>query len=364
MNKELLTKDTSLQLALLKLLACVGVVYIHGYMLHFNFFTINSESMPVVYYVQTILSQYISRVAVPVFFAVSGYIYAAKQYQDNSWQFCCRKAKGVLWPYLLWNSIAIFYIFLAQILPGTRKYFTEYLIISNFTAHRWLESYVGWGNSWFPFLYPLWFLPYLFAAFMIVHLLRKWLNKAPWMVWVLAVLNIVCSAYIPLNKYLANWGPSLRLLYAVSFFSAGMLLVQYHTRIAGKKVLLASGGIFVAVTVISFMKVTAAVNWTPLTWYAGLIFIFSVTSHVGKCGEKLRNTIAFLSGFSFLIYVTHEYMMTVITKLVYPALPAETWCILLTYLFIPVVLISVLITGGWVLKKLLPKLYDFLFNAR
>ena len=112
------------------------------------------------------------------------------------------------------------------------------------------------------------------------------------------------------------------------------------------------------------MKVTAAVNWTPLTWYAGLIFIFSVTSHVGKCGEKLRNTIAFLSGFSFLIYVTHEYMMTVITKLVYPALPAETWCILLTYLFIPVVLISVLITGGWVLKKLLPKLYDFLFNAR
>ena len=64
MNKDLLTKESSQQLALLKLCACIGVVYIHSYMVHFNYFTINSESLPLVYYVQTILSQYIARVAV------------------------------------------------------------------------------------------------------------------------------------------------------------------------------------------------------------------------------------------------------------------------------------------------------------
>ena len=42
----------------------------------------------------------------------------------------------------------------------------------------------------------------------------------------------------------------------------------------------------------------------------------------------------------------------------------ETWCILLLYFLIPVTLMTLLITGGWVLKKLLPGVFDFLFNAR
>lgn len=357
-------KDTSLQLALLKLYACIGVVYIHGYILHFNYFTINSESLPAVYYVQTIISQYISRAAVPIFFAVSGYIYAVKNYQENNWQFMCRKARGILLPYLLWNSIAIFYIFLAQIPAVTRCYFTDYLIITNFTATRWLGAYAGLGNTWFPFLYPLWFLPYLFAAFMIVHIFRKYFYRYESTVWIFALLNIICSAYTPLKTLCGAWGPFLRLVYAISFFSLGMWLVKHRSWAVQKKVMFISGAVFVAVTAVNLAGITRKVDLSVFTWYAGLLFMFSLTSRIGKCGGKTKQAIAFLSGFSFLIYVTHEYMMTVITKLVYPRLPAETWCILLPYLFIPIVLMSVLIFCGWVLKKLMPPVYNFLFNAR
>ena len=101
-----------------------------------------------------------------------------------------------------------------------------------------------------------------------------------------------------------------------------------------------------------------------LAWYAGLIVMFSLTGRIGKCSEKFRSNMVFFSGFSFLIYVAHEYMLTGITKLIYPAIPANSFYILAVYLFLPIVLISVLITVGWALKKLLPKLYDFLFNAR
>lgn len=363
MNKNLLEKDTSLQLALLKLYACTGVVYIHSYMLHFNYFTISSENLPVVYYVQTIISQYLSRVAVPIFFAVSGYIYAVKNYQDNTWQFMLRKSRGILLPYLLWNSIAIFYIFLAQIPDVTRRCFTEHLIISNFTAARWLESYVGLGNVWFPFLYPLWFLPYLFAAFMIVHIFRKYFHKYEYLVWIIAMLNIVCSSYTPLKTLCGAWGPFLRLIYAVSFFSLGMYLVKHREWVVKKKIMLTSGIVFAAASAVNIMDFTCKVNFSPLTWYAGLFFMFSFTSHVGKCNDKVKKVIAFLSGFSFLIYVTHEYMMTVIIKLLYPNLPAKTWCLVLPYLFVPIILMSVLITGGWILKKILPKVYDFLFST-
>ena len=363
MGNKLLDKDTSLQLSLLKLFACIGVVYIHGYTLHFNYFTINSENMPVVYYVQTIISQYISRVAVPIFFAVSGYIYAVKNYQDSSWQFMWRKARGVLLPYMLWNSIAIFYIFLAQIPDVTRRCFTEHLIISNFTAARWLESYVGLGNVWFPFLYPLWFLPYLFAAFMIVHVFRKYFYKYEYLVLILALLNIASTMYIPLKTLCGEWGPSLRLIYAVSFFTLGMYLVKHREWVVKKKIMLTSGIVFVAASAANIMDFTRKVDLSPLTWYIGLFFMFSFTSHVGKCSDKVKKAIAFLSGFSFLIYVTHEYMMTVIIKLLYPNLPAKTWCLVLPYLFVPIIVMSVLITGGWILKKILPKVYDFLFST-
>ena len=364
MGNKLLDKDTSLQLSLLKLFACIEVVYVHAYMLHFNFFTINTESLPVVYYVQTIISQYISRVSLPIFFAVSGYIYAVKNYQENNWQFITRKAKGILKPYLLWNSIAILYIFLGQIPDVTRRYFTDHLIITNFTAMRWVESYAGLGNMWFPFLYPLWFMPYLFAAFAIVHIFRKYFYKYDSLAWIFTFLNIICTSYEPLQKLCGTWGPFLRLIYAISFFSLGMWLVKYREWAIQRKVMIVSGMLFIAAAACGMKFVTFGKFDIALpTWYIGLFFMFSFTSHVGKCSDKVKKAIAFLSGFSFLIYVTHEYMMTVIIKLLYPNLPAKTWCLVLPYLFVPIIVMSVLITGGWILKKILPKVYDFLFST-
>ena len=364
MANQSINENTSLQLTLLKLLAMIGVVNIHACILYLDFFVITPEKLPVVYYVQTIFSQYISRVAVPVFFAVSGYIYFAKQYQDSNWQFLRRKAKGILWPYLLWNSIALFYIFLAQIPDFTGKYFTGHIIISKFTPARWLDSYIGFGDSWYPFLYTLWFLPYLFAAFMAVHIFRKYFCKYEWLIWGIALLNIVCSSLTPLKNHLTEWGPFLRLLYAISFFSMGALLLKYKNIVSSRPALFISGVFFAAATVLSLTWSMPGIKLNPLSFYAGLIFIFSLTARVGDCREKTKKIIVFLSGFSFLIYVTHEFAMTALTKIIYPLIPAETWCILLLYFLIPVTLMTLLITGGWVLKKLLPGVFDFLFNAR
>lgn len=358
-----ITKETSLQLALLKICACVGVVYIHGYMLHFNFFTITPEKLPVVYYVQTILSQYIARVALPVFFSVSGYIYFAKQYQDSTRQFMLRKAKGILWPYILWNSITLFYIFAAQLPEFTRGYFTEHLLIANFDTSRWLQAYFGLANGWFPFLYPLWFLPYLFAAFMIVHVMRKYLEKFQWLIWLFAAANLICYSYIPLYAKAVHWGPFLRILYAISFFTMGGLLLKYRSYINKKAVLLICGTLFTAATAVDITNLTPLVKWNTLAFYAGVIFMFSLTGNVGKCSEKTGNAIRFLAGFSFLIYLTHEFALTALTKLIYPGMPGKTLYILLPYLLIPPTLVSVLIAGGYILKKLLPKVYDFLFST-
>ena len=46
------------------------------------------------------------------------------------------------------------------------------------------------------------------------------------------------------------------------------------------------------------------------------------------------------------------------------AVTFEAWIVLATYLLLPLLLAAILITGGYLLKKLLPKVYDFLFNGR
>lgn len=363
MQGNLLDKDRSLQLGLLKLLSCIGVVYIHAYRMHCGFSNVTAENFTTVYYIQSILSQYIARAAVPVFFAISGYIYAAKQYQESNLQFCLRKARGILWPYILWNSIALFYIFLAQIPDFTRSCFREDLIVTSFTVERWISAYFGWQDGWFPFLYPLWFLPYLFAAFMIVHILRKYLDKYVWLIGVLALINIVCSSYMPFKSYCVHYGPFLRIIYAVSFFTLGSLLLKYRTWVDKKSAMMISGIVFAAVCTADLMDLTPAFDWKTFSSYSAAVFIFSAVTGINRCSEKIKKSVVFLSGFSFLIYVTHEFAMTVMGKLIYPAVPHTVFYMLLLYFGIPVLLISALILGGYCLKKLLPGVYDFLFRT-
>ena len=364
MIKSTIDKDVSLQLSLLKLAACIGVVYIHGYMLHFNFFTITPEKLPVVYYVQTIFSKIIAQVSVPIFLFVSGYIYASKQYSDNNWQFFCRKARCILFPYLLWNSIALFYIYLIQIPAFARGYFSKHLIVSEFGVSGWLNAYFGLSNSWLPFLYPLWFLPYLFAVFMAVHIFRRWHDKLSWLPWLFMALNVVGAAYVPLNSKLMNCGPYLRFVAAMTFFTMGMMAVKYRQFILKKCFTVICAVIFVAAAGLELFSKSTMIKYLTPAMYGALLLVFALSANAAAYKEKTKKVILFLSGFSFMVYLTHEFILSVLIKLIYPALPAKSWCILPVYFMLPIVLVSVLMTGGWVLKKLLPKLYDFLFNAR
>lgn len=364
MKNPALNENRSLQLSLLKLLSCIGVVYVHSCIKNWNFFVITPEKLSVVYYVQTVISDYIAQTAVPVFYAVSGYIYFAKQYQDSNRQFFLRKARGILWPYVLWNSIAVFYVFLAQtfILPPNNS--PGYHPVSSFDLVRWVNAYIGWDHGWYPFLYTLWFLPVLFSAFMIVHIFRKYFYKYEWLIWLLALLNIICSSVMPLLACLLKCGQLSRLLSAVSFFTMGILFFKYQSIIRSKATLLISGTVAVTALVISVICPIKGVTLSSLFLYSELIFLFALTSHFDKCSDKIQKAVVFLSGFSFLIYVTHEFAMTTISQIVYPLIPAESWCILLLYLVMPVILISALIFGGWFLKKLLPQMYAFLFCGR
>ena len=133
MTPTKITEDISFRLSIMKFIAIVAVVYIHNRVVDvYAHIAINSNNLPIVYYTQTIWSDYLCRFAVPLFFCISGFIYFAKQYDHSLKEFVVKKAKEIIFPYILWNTIAIAYIFAAQNCSFTRKFFTESTFITDY----------------------------------------------------------------------------------------------------------------------------------------------------------------------------------------------------------------------------------------
>ena len=132
MTPTKITEDISFRLSIMKFIAIVAVVYIHNRVVDvYAHIAINSNNLPIVYYTQTACSDYLCRFAVPLFFCISGFIYFAKQYSHSTANFTLKKTKDIIFPYILWNTIAIAYIFVAQSFSFTHKYFTESSFLSS-----------------------------------------------------------------------------------------------------------------------------------------------------------------------------------------------------------------------------------------
>ena len=358
------SEKESLQLALLKFISCIAVIYIHAYTPQNSAFAAALDKLPVFHYIAETLSKYMAQVAVPVFFMVSGYIYFSKQYTQKWHIFALNKARSILFPYLLWNTLAIAYIFAAQIPESVRNIFPANKVIANFSAADWIYAYMGWDSGWYPFLYPLWFLPCLFTVFILVHTFRNCFYKYDWPIWCLTAVNIIAFAYVPLYQYLTDWGLFSRTLYSLSFFAAGKFLFKYRNILTNNLVLFISLVIFAASTAMGLKKCPSYINWLIIALYPGLLAVFIIAGKVVEKFKKIQKPLLFLSGFSFLIYLTHEFALTAVLSIAYPRLPLNFGSFLVFFICLPLLLATMLICGGWILKKVLPKVYVFLFGAR
>lgn len=363
-SSNIISEKDSLRLALLKFISCIAVIYIHSYTPQYEFFKLAVDPFPAVKFTELVFSQYIARLAVPVFFCVSGFIYFAKQYDTGLGKFAWKKSQSILLPYFIWNTLAIFGIFAAQLPETVRRIFPPEKIVANFGVADWFNAYIGYGKAWYPFLYPLWFLPYLFAVFIVVHAFRKYFCRYDWLIWWLAAVNIVWLSYVPFGKLSGLWSTMALSVYTLSFFTMGKLLVEYKSWLDNISVSVCSAVIYVIVITLESLHIMPEISWLALSLYAGVILAFSLAGRLVNCSGKNKKRILFLSGFAFLIYLTHEFALSALQAVVYRVLPRQSWLVLMTFVLLPILLTAGLIVAGYILKKLLPKVYAFLFSGR
>lgn len=318
-NEELQSKTIDF----LRFPLIVGVVLIHAHLAT----NVLQESRFVVYdTVSYLISDVVARVAVPLFFFISGFLFFHRSGCFSLSTYVCKLKKrthSILIPYLFWNLIVILLYFLAQTflsgLMGETKLIIHYSVVD------WLGAF--WSVKGAPICYQFWFLRDLMVVIVfspLIYLAIKYLN---W--FCILILGILWY----FNWWFALSGFSIAALF---FFSAGA-----YFGIRSCNFVVSLTPFFLPVTVIYVLLAFICVFFREQSWFryihslsilVGIAFFITLSAHFLEWGKWSVNP--FLVGCAFFIYAYHGMPLILIQKISLKSLPFLNDWILFTVYFL------------------------------
>jgi len=319
-----------------------------------------SVSLPL--YVQQFINQGITRIAVPLFFAISGYLFFCS-FQPTARQFRAkyrRRARSLLAPYLIWSAAGIVLFYLLQTLPASKPYFTDPAnVIRNLSAgelaRKWLLD---------PINYPLWFVRDLIVLTSIsplIYLLVRWLG--------LGVL-------LPLGGlWLLGLSPPLMLglrpvvsMPGLFFFMLGSYLalrkpLDLERDMAGSKALAAVWLGLLAVK--TYLEIYQGRESTILAQVSIALGVVALWTNYRSLQPALEGRVGiWLTQFTFFVYAGHEPLLTILKKLFVRLFGLGPWSQLLAFFLLPVLAIAVCVSVAAVMKRFFRPVYLVMTGGR
>lgn len=333
----------------------VAVVFIHTDLLNFRFGNnLIPETVHIFPYIFNLISGGICRVAVPLFFFVSGYLffggYKPGQHINYNQKFK-RRFHSLLVPYILWNTLylgifAIGQLLFPSLLSGNNK------LISDYSVLNYLQVYWNIIGGLFPLNGPFWFLRDLIIVSLfspIIHLLIKYTKGLIVLflliLWLFNIGTVGTLGVIRIDGFL--------------FFSMGAWLSINQKPFAlelNKKALVFLTVIF---TISIFGNLYNSIFIKAII-LSGIVFIPACILYINKNHQiKIDKRI---SSTNFFIYAFHGLPLTLFGKLITKGFNFQyDWQFIILYftLAISVVLIGILLYR--LLEKTIPTvLYIFI----
>jgi len=339
----------------------IGVVFIHAYGTDVGFSDGNigvANTGYLVDFCRDLISQGIARVAVPLFFIMSGYFFFLRfsfSLENYKTKMKCR-LKTLLIPLIFWNILTLCLIALAQYLPATKMFFSgKSYPISTFGMFDYLNAVFGIDR--FPISYQFWFIRDLMVMVLIAPAIYPLLNKAPKIVlfvlfslwflnlWPVYIPSAAAFLFFYAGGYVANsnanlfaldrFGPFILLLYLVTLFidtsTKDYLFNDYIHKVG---ILLGiDASLFVTNAVVKTIYIKRALLWA--------------------------------SGCSFFVFAVHEPLLTVVRKVSYKVLqPSSDLSVLSLYFITPAFVIVFSTLAFIVIKSLAPKFLSVISGGR
>jgi surface polysaccharide O-acyltransferase-like enzyme len=360
------TKDLqSNVIAFLRFPLIVGVVFIHNASatvtipgMEFG----NVENLPIFDMCSTLFSQILGRVAVPLFFFISGFLFFWN-IDGFTKQNYLKKLKGrgktLLIPYLFWNITVLLVYYIAQNIPALDVWFNNKV---GYNLQYLIESLWGTMNDTMPIVYQFWFIRDLMVVVILTPVIHLYITKTKiYGVLLLGVLWFLGWWF----SIAGSCGLSITIIF---FFTAGAYFGSNKLNIVDtmSKIQHLSYILYPLIVIADLLTKNYDANSFihNAGIIVGIVFWFNLVTCLLRTKKVGVNQ--FLAASSFFIFAIHEpLILNSIRKVLYATFNPQS-DLVITMLYFLLVIIVVFIALGlyYILKRFMSRFTAIITGGR
>lgn len=335
-------------------ISIILVLYIHS---GFHDYPNEIQGMTFNFTLQQAVSGMLGRCAVPMFYAISGYLFFRNiENYSGLWQKMKKRCRTLVLPYLIACLFPALFALAMEALPWTKAFMNGTAFSENFSkpwySLLWM-LYVDADNGT-PYAFHLWFLRDLIVivALSPILLLAKQRIGLLATIVVLFILNYVGLPHNPF--YGMFW-----FVFGAWFIPA---LNNYPPRLTFVNTL-----IFLILSALQIVFPHSFWEYAQIPIIiVGMASMWMLYDRIVRKDFRLKNAslMNIACGFTFFIYLYHEPTLNVVRKILVIPLGHSSVSFALSYLLSPWIYAVIAIVIGKCFKTLLPKVYGLMMGGR
>lgn len=309
-------------------------------------------------YIQQFFNLGITRIGVPMFFMISGFLFfqnANDKLDTLFWKHkILSRIRSLLIPFILWTLIGICFVRLALPIHAFTSYF-ENISIENSFIYDFFYSFI----NPYKVVYQLWFVRDLFVMVLLSPLIYVMIKRIPVIYFLL--LEIFYIHFLSVIN-----------VSSIMSFSIGVLIALHYKNILYKSVdsktslFLVILWLFLCGIIVylePMLNTYQFIYFQQFIIYIGIMSIWLLYDKLYKyMPEKILKSP--ILSMSFWIFLTHEPVLTVIKKLMLKFIGNDNTSILFIYIIAPIITVLLVLFIGKLMRKYLKPIYFILVGGR
>ena len=349
-------EKTSEAISSCRFMLCVMVVFIHSIIDAKDADGVSVWVITIMHYI----SQVLCTIAVPGFMMFSSYLlfFKYKNSVDIKGQYISnlkKKFKGLLIPYVIWNLVALIWLFGRSVLKGDGSIYIPN-IIETFT-------YVPKDGSFglYPADGPLWFIRDLIILNILAPIIYSILKFKP-KIWLFLILAAMVVFKMPELLTFHRSVPPF--LLGATLGIIGCDISSTLKRMYGGGILLMAASSFVGYIVIKEFEWGFSYIVYNIFVTSSLFALFILPWYIQK---KNIETLQQLSKYSFFVYAAHimivGYIGLILRIMLLKILPLD-YAFIITYFLSPCLTIAICIGLDVTMRRCAPRLHSVITGSR
>lgn len=340
------------KLRIVSFISVILVLYIHS---DFHDYPHEILGMPFNHYLQDFISKMIGRCAVPIFFAISGFLFLfhTEEGLHSILMKIKKRIRTVLVPFIIASLIFPFIFITISYFPNSGKFINNDII--SCLDGKWILEVIkilfvdsGTGE---PLAFHLWFLRDLIG--------------------IVAISPVLYG----MKKYLPVGFPSLLCFVFAGLFPYTSFFTSIFWFVFGSECLARLSKIYHPFMLFLFLSCCFAELLYPNDFWKyvkipiillGIITIWNIYDRVIKKDFRLSHHHRFsvVCSFTFFIYLYHEPIINIIRKLLVLLFGKSSFVFATTYLLSPWITACLMLLVGHIFKRSCPQIYGVIVGGR